>query len=475
MSAERRIAANVAALTAARGGTMVMNLVLYAHLTRALGPERFGIIGWGTALLGLFSAFVEMGLGALYVREVARDPEQIHPMAGWLLGMRLILIAVAALALFLFLAVIDKPVLFKTAVGILGLSLVGGGASLDWAYHGTQRLGRLATRNVAVGVATLLATLWLVRSPADLLAAASVLSAGALLGSATIFPMFVREFGVPRPRIDRAQWKRLLRMAVPIGLSLFLLQIYAASGQFLLGIFRSDQEVGWYSGGYRVVLAALIGADILNQAFVPSLSSSLPTTDEGRASGAVYGTALAVVGLPIAVGGAVYARDVLVLFAGAEYAPGAPALALLLAYVAFSYIGKGYGDPLIAWDRERSFLRSVSLGAVLNVGLNVVLIPRYGLNGAAAAAAIASFAVAVSMAYVYRTLTGTVHAAARGRVLAAVVAGVLIPAAAAQACGWSLWAAVAVCIPAYVAALYGCRAVPTLKVLPGRTARVECL
>ncbi len=440
---------------------MAMNLVLYAHLTRALGPEHFGVIGWGTALIGFFATFVEMGLGALYIREVAREPGRVSELAGWLVGLRLLLLGAAYVSFLGFLLLLDRPPLVKTTVAVLGLSLVGGAASLDWAYHGTQRLGRLAVRNVLVSAVTLGGALLFVHRSDDLLRAAALIAGGAVLTSASVVPMFVREFGRPLPRFDRAAWAALLRMAVPIGVSLFLIQIYATVGQFFLGLLRPSEEVGWYSGAYRVVLAALVGADILNQAFAPSLSATRPDTPEGRARGDAYGTALAVVGLPLAIGGALYAREVIRWVAGAVFAPGAPALALLLAYTGVSYVGKGYGDPLIAWDRERTFLIAVCVGAVVNVVLNLLLIQPYGEDGAALSTVCAALTVAVIMAASYRRLTGTLHLAARARVLAAALVGVAMPTLAARALGGTLWAAVAISAPAYAIALLAFRVVPT--------------
>src|SRR5690554_2516498 len=87
----RRTGRNVAALAAARGAVAVSTLALTAYLTRTLEPSAYGILGFGTALLGYFTLLTHLGLDKHGTREISRAPERARQLAGQITGMKLVL------------------------------------------------------------------------------------------------------------------------------------------------------------------------------------------------------------------------------------------------------------------------------------------------------------------------------------------------------------------------------------------------
>ena len=73
MSAGHRIFRNIRALAAAKAATMASGLVTAAWTARVLGPDSFGVLGFGTSLMAYAALFVNMGLSTYAIREIARD------------------------------------------------------------------------------------------------------------------------------------------------------------------------------------------------------------------------------------------------------------------------------------------------------------------------------------------------------------------------------------------------------------------
>jgi O-antigen/teichoic acid export membrane protein len=94
---------------------------------------------------------------------------------------------------------------------------------------------------------------------------------------------------------------------------------------------------------------------------------------------------MAAVGLAAAVGGVVLARPLLEALYGAEYAPAASAFAVLLAALLLMAFSRPYRVLLVAERQQGLDLRILLVSAVVNVAGNIVLLPRYGLLGAASA------------------------------------------------------------------------------------------
>lgn len=437
MSIARQIAKNAGALTAARGVTGVLTLVTTVYLGRTLGPSAYGILTWGFALYTYFAYVPNLGLNVYGVRESARDASRIEPLVGRILGLR-VLLATATYTLFLGVVVsLDKPSLFKLVVAVQGLAIFSHMITLEWVFESVQQMGKLATRNVIVAVATLAGTLYFVRSEGDVVLAAAITVVA--IAGANVWLLFTyrRQFGSLRPRFDWRTWPPMIRSGLPIAVSIFVLSLYTSMDQLMLGLMRSDQEVGWYGAGFRLVTAAMIPSQIILQAFMPSLSAALGDSEAMRARARGFAITLVTVGLPLMATGALLAPNLILLF-GDQFAPAAPALALLMLNVGIAYVHLTFGRALIAWDRERLYMYILVAGGVLNIGLNFVLISAYGMTGAALATIASEGAVTLAVAVLFRRIVGTVFGLTILRGLLATALGVGGPYALSVAFSWPL-------------------------------------
>lgn len=452
---DHRIVRNVGALSLARGATIALQLVATAYLARTLAPDHFGILGFGTALLSYFVLLVTFGFHTLGARELARTPERAGELAGQMTTLQMLL-SVVGYGLFLgTLWLLPKSPLVKLVLAVQGLQLFATAISLEWVYQGVERMGILAVRNVAAAVLHVAAVLVLVQNPDDVVWAAAAQVGAVLVGNGWILVTFTRDFGGLRLRMSPAAWRGLLRPALPIAASSFMIAVYYHLDQVMLGLIRDDTEVGLYTAGYRLLAAALIPAQILYQAFFPALSATYGDLPTMRTRARSFARVMALLGLPVATGGVLLAGPLLTLVAGPAYVGGTTAFALLMANAGLVYINMAFGQPLLAWDRQRAYFGAVGAGAVANVALNALLIPTYGLDGAAAATLLSEGVVLVGVltlhwktvqqAYLGLWLRGLI---ATGVGVAAPVLGVLaqdgspLLAALAAVLGYSLaaWA-----------------------------------
>ncbi len=450
----RRIARNVGALTAARGATVLLQLAVTAYLTRTLAPEHFGILGFGTALLSYFSLLVTFGFNTLGTRELARAPERASELAGHLTAFQLLL-SVVGYALFLgTVLLLPKPALVKTVLAVQGLALFTTALSLEWVYLGVERMGVLAVRNVVAALLHVGGVLLFVHRPDDVVWAAAAQVGAVLVGNGWILLTFVRDFGRLRLRVAPAVWWRLLKPAVPIAASSFMIAIYYQLDQVMLGLMRGEAEVGLYTAGYRVLTAALIPAQILHMAFFPALSATLGDTGAMRLRVRAYVRAMALLGAPIAVGGVLLAGPLLTLVAGEAFAAGTTAFAFLMANAGLVYVNMAFGQPLVAWDRQRAYFAAVGAGALANVVLNALLIPRYGLDGAAIATVTSEVVVLLGVLPLHVRLVHQAYLGLWARAAAAAALGVGGPVLSALALGASPLVAGLLAVPGYALAAW---------------------
>ncbi len=447
--ANSTIAKNTIALTAARGVTAVLALIVSAYLTRVLSPRYFGILGFGTALLSYFSLLVTLGFSALGAREIARQPAIISSWASRITSLKLFLCVPVYLAFLGVVIVLPKDPLVKQVLAVQGLLLFGLAISVEWVYQGIERMGVLAVRNVAVALLHVCAVVLFVREPSDILLAAGAAVAAVVVGNVWIMVTYTRDFEGLRFRFEPDRWKPLIRSALPIAASSFMIAVFYSFDQVMIGLIRSETEVGLYTAGYRLLIAALVPAQIIYLAFFPSLSASFGDAERMRHRAALFTRSMAAVGLPVAVGGAIHASPLLAAFAGSAYLPGAFAFALLMTNAGLVYINMAYGQPLIAWNRQKAYFGAVGAGAATNIVLNALLIPSFGLDGAAAATVLSELVVFFGVAYLHWKAVRDLYLSVWARAALAAglgVGGVLL---GLQALGVGpLWAGLAT-IPAY--------------------------
>ena len=353
-----------------------------------LGAEGYGVIGFATAVMlyltRIADAGAELGLG---VREIAARPEVADRLASAMIGFRLVmsaaLAALTAAIAFVFLPSPDEYVLAAYALTLLAV-----GFSTRWVHLGLERSARVAIARVAGEAAMLGLIFWLVRSPADVARVPLAQLVGDMLASVVLL-IWLRRLGHRIGAVfDWELIRPVLRRAVPLVTSALLgLMIYNADFIFLR-VMRGSTDVGYYAAAYTLISFLINLGIAYGLSLLPTLTRLGAEPQHQRA---LYHTASAHVfaaSLPVAVGGYLLAPGIIALFFGSEYAPAVIALQVLVWSIPLSLVRDVPIIALMASGREDRVLRTTGAAALSNLALNALLIPRYGIAGAAAATVI---------------------------------------------------------------------------------------
>lgn len=454
-----QVARNTGALVAARGVTMLLSLATTAHLTRVLGQEGFGVLGFGLALLSYFGLVARPGLDTLGVRTLARTPGQMRATVSDVTSLQAALALLAAVLYGAAVFAFPNPPRVRAALLVVGLPLLVYPFSFEWVYQGVERMGVLAVRNVVAGVVQLAGALVLVRSAADVVPAAAVQGIAATVAAAALYVTYRSEFGPVRFRINLPAWRALLRESLPIAASVFMVMVYYNLDKLMLGVLEGNAAVGLYDAAYRWVTFGLVPAGILYQAFFPTLSASLGDVGAMTTRARAYARSNLLIGAPVAVGGALLAAPLIELLAGDAFLNAAPVLVILMANVAVVYLNMALGQPLIAWDHQKAYMWVVGGGAIANVALNIVLIPRFGTIGAAWATLAAEGVVLVGLAILHWRVVGQTYVGVVLATAAAAIVGVGLPVWGGLRAGLPWGAGAVLAFPAYALVVWAARLV----------------
>jgi len=399
-SSERLVTRNFLALGS---GEVIARLVAFAatvYLARTLGASYYGIIGFATAVVLYLSRIadggMELGIG---VREIAADPSGLDRVVPTILTARLLAAIVVSGGLAL-LGLLVFPQPEGTVLALYGLTLLAVGASSRWIYLGLEQPGLVAAVRTGGETLMVLLVFLLVRSPAHLTRAPLAQFAGDAAAAVILLGWLAARGHSLRPRLDPAVVRRLLpRAGSMVGASLLGLMIYNSDLVFLR-VFEGTASVGYYAVAYTLV-------SFMSNVGVAYALSLLPTLTRLRAAldrqHRLYHTATAHVfaaTLPVALGGTILASGIITLVFGDGYAHSAAALRILVWAIPVSVLRDVAIVALMSAGRERRIFELTAWAAALNLLLNLLLIPRYSLIGAAAAT-VATETVRMVAAYAY--------------------------------------------------------------------------
>jgi len=409
------VSSGIARLAVSRALTIALQFVTLAVLARTLGPSGYGVIAFGLALFVYIGLTNDLGLTILGAREHGTAEDLARTRAA-LLGARLLLTAGVVVLVALVLILFPMSSEARLVGAILTLGYVSSSLNLRWSMQADERFGSIAVADVIGSCVQLLVAVLFVNSPADIGWAAVAAVAQPITSSA----VFAVQAGLARNvsvRVSR-QSLHLVRRAAPLGVALLATALYYSADSVLLGIFRGSEDVGYYAAAYRVVLACLAIPVVVHAVLLPVVAR-LQRTDPANLAETLGGASrgLIWVALPIAVGGALTAKTIITLVFGDAYDPSAPVLALLIWSCLTVSSNVPFAVLMLARNQDRAYMSVTVLGAGVNVILNLVAIPAFGIIGAAVTTLVSEMIVLGAIIWYTHGVSTRILARSFGRAL----------------------------------------------------------
>ncbi len=385
----RRLIINTGWLFVLRMLRLVFAFFVGIWLARYLGPEKFGTLSYALAFVVLFSPLAHLGLNGPVVREIVNDPDRKDEILGTTFFLRLsggIVCFVAAVAVITIIRPGDT--LSRNLVTVIALGpIFTAFESIDiWFQSRVQVKYAVYAKSTGLVIANL-AKIYFIVTAASLIAFAWVSALEIVVGAVGLLIVYrYRGYFIGAWRFSLGRARSLLRISWPMILSGTLWMIYLRIDQVMLREMVSDEAVGVYSTAVRISEVWYFLPVIVSTSLFPELVKS-KQIGEG-----VYRSAyqkvydfLAWTSMPIVIALTFLAGPVIRLLYGDAFAAGGVILAILIWSSPFAFMRELYGKWLVSEDLTKFFMLAHGSGAVINVLLNLLLIPRFTGNGAAVA------------------------------------------------------------------------------------------
>ena len=382
--------------------TYLFSFLTVIYIARALQPALYGKASFAATFTGYFVMIANLGMPIYAMRLCAEkrdDRERLSCAVNelWSIGMLLSLVSIVLLVIL----TVTVPKLWKerALIVIYGSGIILQAFGFDWLFKGLERFRFLAVCQLCCKIIAFVCMLLFVRSGGNIIlyAAFSLITS---YGSNVICLLEARKVVDLSFRI-KIVWSHMKPLFVFFLMSCAV-TIYSSLDLTMLGFMKSDTETGLYTiaskaKSYLTILGGVVWTSILPRA-TALWKDGCKKEFESLACKSltiVFGIQLVLTCICM-----VFARSVMVVLGGESYAGAETAFRiLLLSLVPIGVSNILGGQVLIPAGQEKCLLRAEIVGAVVNFVANLIVIPRYSMEGAAATTVASEVIVALLCLY----------------------------------------------------------------------------
>jgi PST family polysaccharide transporter len=366
---------------------MGVGLLIWAWIARYLGPEQFGLWNYVMAISALFGAFAALGLDGVVIRELVKRPESQNELLGTAFTLKLfagILALIFSLMVILLMWGNDAIRLWLVGLSSAGFILQSVNV-IDFYFQSKVQSKYTVYSANAAFLIMLLVKVTLIIQSATLIAFVWA-SFGEVILTA-IFLLLAYKLNHQNMLEWRYDWplaKSLLKNSWPLILSGLAIMIYMRIDQIMIGQILGNKEVGVFSAAVRISEAWY---------FIPMAiaSSVFPTIILiKQQSETLYIKRLqelfnliSLVGCGVAIFMSFASNHFAILLFGNAYTEASTILAIHVWSGVFVSLGVVSGNWFLIENLQKVILIRTIFGALINILLNLILIPIYSITGAA--------------------------------------------------------------------------------------------
>ena len=381
---------------------MFVGLFVGVWVARYLGPEQFGLFSYAQSFVGLFTAFATLGLDGIVVRELVKDASRKDELIGTAFWLKLMgavgVLAVLAIAV----NFTSNDHATNILVFIIASATIFQSFNVIDMYFQSQVMGKyIVYANVFSLLLSSLVKIVLILYNAPLIAFVwTIVFDNFILACGFVYFYLKNHFNLNtlHVRFSRSTAVSLLRDSWPLVLSSMVIAIYMKIDQVMIKEMMNSEAVGQYAAAVRISEAWYFIPMVIASSLFPAIINAKKQSEElyyARLQ-KLYDL-LVWIAIAIALPMTFLSDWVIHLLYGDQYNQAGSVLMIHIWTSVFVFLGVASGKWFMAENLQMlSFWRTFN-GMVINVILNFILIPKYGVQGAAIATLISQ----VIAAYIF--------------------------------------------------------------------------
>lgn len=403
---------------------IIFPLITFPYASNVLQVENLGKVNFASSVCGYFLLFAGLGISSYAVREGSRyvnDREKLSAFASEMFSINMISTALTYVALAVTMLFWTKLHAYTDLMLVLSLQIFFTTIGTEWVFTIFEEYTYITIRGLLFQVLSIFMLFAFVKTRDDYCIYAGI-TVFAAVGANVLNFFRARRYCTIR-LTRKIDWKKHLKPILIIFASTLATTLYVSSDTTILGILGTDYNVGIYSVAGKIygIVKNLLSAVLVVS--IPRLSHYAGVGDKANFNKLFNNifNALIVVVAPAVVGLFALSREVVLFISGESYLDAVMPLQILSLALIVCLFGWLYNScALLPCGREKELFWITLVSGLLNVGLNILLIPRFRENAAAFTTLLAELC---SMMLCIRCSRGLVTVSADRRTVGSVLCG----------------------------------------------------
>ena len=384
---------------------IIVPLITSAYVSRVLRPAGVGANAFTNSIIQYFILLASMGIGYYGNRQIAYVRENREKMAKtfWEIQIvKTIMTLVSCIAFVVFMLFYTRQADYMWAQSI---NLIAVAFDISWFYEGIENFKVTVLKNSLVKVVSMIAIFVFIKNPSDVTLYIIILAISTLLGNLTLWPNIRRDL----PRVNYRilnPWPHFLPM-IELFVPQIAIQVYVQLNRTMLGVMVNETAAGFYQYSDSLVKMTLALVTATGTVMLPHVANAFSKGNMNQVNAMLYKSFdfVSSMAYPMMFGLAAVSLTLAPKYYGPGYDPVGKAMMIesfVILMIGWSNVlGVQYLLPI---HKQKEFTISVTLGAFVNIILNVPLIHFWGLNGAMVATSISELSVTAYQLFAVRHL-----------------------------------------------------------------------
>lgn len=355
-------------------------------IARAFGEEVFGSVNFANSIISYFLMISSMGLQTYAIIRIAKNTDEKENLFNKILSTRIILGIVSTILLIGIISSVNLAEENRTMTLLYGSIIITNALNIDWYFNAIQKMKYISFSIMIQNSVSLisLGIIYLFNISRSIYIIPMCIFIGNISSIIYSFIIALRDVKFKFTISLKESWY-FIQKSFPFFFSGVFATINCNLDTILIGIIHTNLQVGLYSAAYKVINILVVGIAIIFTPVYPVIIELISSNKLEKFNTLMINLKkiILIIVIPLVMGGIILRADIITLLFSNMYVRASDAFGILLLYIGLLYYREIYGYTLNASGKQKVYMKIVSISATMNILLNIVIIPKYGIEGAA--------------------------------------------------------------------------------------------
>lgn len=377
--------------------SLLFPLISFQYVSRIILPVGTGKVDFATSIIVYFNIIAQLGMPLYGVRAIAKvrdDKEELNRVAQELFLINIVMTIFSYIVLFIMAFAVTRFQQERTLLFIMSASILLSAIGMEWLYKGLEKYSFITLFSVLFKIIALIGMYLLIHVKEDYLIYGALLVL-ASSGAGIINFLHARKL-ISFKKVGKYNFKRHLSAIGIFFAMACATQIYTHLDTVMLGFMKGDEEVGIYNAAVKIKIALVSLVTSLSAVLLPRSSYYVDheMLDEFKRISSKALNFVMLLSIPLTVYFIIFAKESILFLSGDKYINGVIPMQIIMPTVICIGLTNIMGiQILVPLNKEKTVLFSVLAGSIIDLFINLLLIPGYSAVGAALGTLIAEIVV----------------------------------------------------------------------------------